>query len=358
MAKKKIVDETTTENVSNVSSVPSVPSLILSSYSQSVISGVRACVALNESALFIGETGTGKTTLVNELAKESGKKLHRVSVNGSMGVDEILGKWLAKEGSTYWIDGLLTRAVREGDWVIFDEMNAMLPEMGFAIHSLLDEARAITLAEKDGEVVKAHSDFRFFGSMNPSEDYAGTKEMNIALISRFAGVFYIDVFPIEEEVKVLRRHDVTEKNAISLVNLADQLRVMRKKGDMSTFISTRDIIQAGKLAGKGILLSDAITFSVFNKLTAEERDDLAGKSVFRNIVAVLPETEKEKSLRAEIETVKKAHHEYEKLYAETRVKHAETTKELNELKANPLSVISGLDPKTAQLLKTLGVLKS
>lgn len=349
--KVKAVEAAVTESASTVSD-------ILSNYNQSVVAGIRACINLNESVMLIGETGTGKTTLVSELAKEQEKVLHRVSVNGSMSVDEILGKWLAKDGSTYWIDGILTRAVREGHWVIFDEINAMLPEMGFALHSLLDDARTITLAEKDGELIKAHPDFRFFGGMNPSEDYAGTKEVNMALMSRFAGVFYIDVFPVEQEVKVLKRHNVTDSIANKLVNLAFQLRELRKKGDMSTFVSTRDIIQAGKLATSGLNFDQAVLFAVFNKLTEEERTDLGSKAIFKSIKEELPKTKEHLEAEAKLKGEKSVREEYEKAYKERGEALGKVQKELEELKKNPLVAgVAGLDPKTAQLLKTLGVIK-
>lgn len=350
MSAKKKVDETTTQTVS--------VNEVLSNYDQTIVAGIRACVALNESALLIGETGTGKTTLINELAKEEEKVLHRVSVNGSMSVDEILGKWLAKDGSTYWIDGILTSAVRNGHWVVFDELNAMLPEMGFALHSLLDDAKTITLAEKDGEVIKAHPDFRFFGSMNPSDDYAGTKEVNLALQSRFGGVFHIDVFPVEQEIKVLERHKISNDHALKLVNLAYRMRELRKKGDMSTFVSTRDIIQAGKLATAGLAFEQAVVFSVFNKLTAEEREDLTKKSEFKTFKAEVPKSEEVIALEKQLKSEKEAHATYEKAWKESKEAHAKAIAELAEIKKNPLAGVTGLDPKTQQLLKTLGVLKT
>lgn len=347
MATKK--KETTEEETKTITA-------ILSSYDERIIKGLRTCITLNESALLIGETGTGKTTLVNEFAKEQGKILHRVSVNGSMGVDEILGKWLAKDGSTYWIDGILTKAVREGHWVIFDELNAMLPEMGFALHSLLDDAKTITLAEKDGELVRAHDDFRFFGSMNPSDDYAGTKEVNMALMSRFGGVFYIDVFPSHHELAVLVRNKVDEGHATKLVNLAGQLRDMRQKGSLYTFVSTRDIIQAGKLATQGLELPLAVEFAIINKMTADEKIEVNKSSVMKDYLSgkMFVDPEMAKKLE-ELSKVKSSEEAYKKAYSEKNSEVAKLTKELADEKAKAKSAISvdGIDPRKLLLLKRL-----
>lgn len=339
-----------------MSTKTTTPNEILSNYDVRVIQGLKSCIALNESALLIGETGTGKTTLVNEFAKEQGKILHRVSVNGSMGVDEILGKWLAKDGSTYWIDGILTKAVREGHWVIFDELNAMLPEMGFALHSLLDDAKTITLAEKDGELVRAHEEFRFFGSMNPSDDYAGTKEVNMALMSRFGGVFYIEVFPTAHELQVLVRNKVQEDFATKLVNLAGALRDMRTKGDLYTFVSTRDLIQAGKLATNGLELPLAIEFAIVNKMTSDEKEELRKSTVMKDYLAgkafLDPEMVK---MTEELKVAKKNVDDYQKAWKEQKEMVGRLTKELTDEKAKAKSAISveGIDPRKLLLLKRL-----
>jgi midasin len=42
---------------------------------------IAQCVNLNESSLLVGETGTGKTTSVQELAKLLNKKLHVFNMN-------------------------------------------------------------------------------------------------------------------------------------------------------------------------------------------------------------------------------------------------------------------------------------
>lgn len=329
---------------------------VLSSYNPNVIAGIRACVESSQSALLIGETGTGKTTLLNELAKEVGKKLHRVSVNGNMGIDEILGKYLAKDGSTYWVDGILTKAVRNGDWVVFDELNAMLPEMGFALHSLLDDARCITLAEKDGEVVPAHKDFRFFGAMNDSENYAGTKDVNMALMSRFGGVFEIAVFSFAKEVEVLMRNSISGQVANTLCSVANELREMRKNGDILTFTSTRDLIQAGILNQKGVQIEHAMQFAMFNKLNTEEREEVAKNAL---IAKYIQGTEIYKSAR-EIELEEKVA-VMTKQIAENNKKHEEELKNyrdrINQLEPLAANQNYQLDAKKMEMLKALGVVK-
>lgn len=230
-----------------------------------------ACIKASRPALLIGETGTGKTSLLREIANLKKKKLVRVSVNGSMGIEEIIGKHLAKDGSTYWQDGVLTEAVRTGNWVVFDEINAALPEILFSLHSLLDDDRKLFLQEKDGEVVSPHKSFRFFATMNPTEDYEGTKEMNKALLSRFSAVLKISPIPEEHEHRFIDElipdGDRKEEFINTLFGIAGDIRKLKEEGRISHYPSMRDLVQASELFMKGLTPWHAICHAVINKMS-------------------------------------------------------------------------------------------
>ena len=53
-------------------------------------------VESNIPVLLIGETGTGKTTCIRDLARKHKRELIRVSLNGATSVEEIIGKWILK----------------------------------------------------------------------------------------------------------------------------------------------------------------------------------------------------------------------------------------------------------------------
>lgn len=80
--------------------------------------------------------------------------------------------------------GVLLQAVTDGEMVLVDEVNILIPEVTSLLHSLLDWQRCITVPGV-GEV-KAHPDFRLVAAMNVG--YMGTRPLNQAFRDRFRGV--------------------------------------------------------------------------------------------------------------------------------------------------------------------------
>ncbi|ODV86523.1 hypothetical protein CANARDRAFT_27715 [[Candida] arabinofermentans NRRL YB-2248] len=91
-----------------------------------------------------------------------------------------------------FIEGSLVKAVRNGEWLLLDEMNLASPETLDSISDLLSEEieqRNILLSEKgDIESIVAHNDFRIFGCMNPATD-VGKKDLPAGIRSRFTELY-------------------------------------------------------------------------------------------------------------------------------------------------------------------------
>lgn len=220
--------------------------------------------------LLIGETGTGKTSLVRHLAHKTKNAFVRVNHNGGTTVEDIVGRYLIDEKGTRWVDGVLIEAMKKGYWYLADEINAASAEINFVYHSLLDDDGRVVLVEKDHEVVIPHPNFRFFGAMNPPTDYAGTKELNKALLSRF-GVVKIDFCPPDIEAKiVVDRTGVTDIVAANMVKCAVDIRSLHAKQKSRFVLSTRDLIMWAmmyKVYGKYITAAET---SVLNKVGEED----------------------------------------------------------------------------------------
>src|SRR3990167_10513138 len=157
----------------------------------------------NMPVLLISESGTGKTSAIRYLAAKTKNGLRRVNLNGGTTADELVGRLLINDKGTYWVDGVLTEAMRKGEWIVLDEINAALPEVLFVLQSVLDDDGYLVLNEKDDkEIVQKHPNFRLFATCNPPE-YAGTKEMNKALLSRFAICINAEFPPAAKELEII-----------------------------------------------------------------------------------------------------------------------------------------------------------
>ncbi|KAL4440107.1 hypothetical protein ABPG75_003108 [Micractinium tetrahymenae] len=90
-----------------------------------------------------------------------------------------------------FVEGALVKAVREGWWLLLDEMNLAPAEALERIAGLLEEAGSggLVIAERgDAEGVPRHPNFRLFGAMNPATD-AGKRDLPAPLRNRFTEIW-------------------------------------------------------------------------------------------------------------------------------------------------------------------------
>lgn len=238
-----------------------------------ILEQVAIAVINSMPVLLIGETGTGKTSLVRHLAFKTKNAFVRVNHNGGTTVEDIVGRWIINQnGETVWVDGILVEAMKKGYWFLADEINAAGAEINFVYHSLLDDDSRIILAEKGNEVVIPHENFRFFGGMNPPTEYAGTKELNKALLSRFI-VVKTDFPAPDVEAKILvDRTGIALAAAEKMVECAGQIRITHGKQEVAFVFSTRDLLMWARMfkVYKKFLLSAEMT--VLNKVGLDDID--------------------------------------------------------------------------------------
>lgn len=238
-----------------------------------ILEQVAISISKDLPVLLIGETGTGKTSIIRHLAHKTKNAFVRVNHNGGTTVEDIIGRWIInQDGATIWMDGILVEAMKKGYWFLADEINAAGAEINFVYHSLLDDDKRVLLAEKGNEVVIPHENFRFFVGMNPPTEYAGTKELNKALMSRFI-VVKTDFPAPETEAKILvDRTGVTEEQANKMVECAGQVRIMHGKDEVRYVFSTRDLLMWATMFKiyKKFLLSAEMT--VLNKIGNDDID--------------------------------------------------------------------------------------
>lgn len=226
-------------------------------------------IAINKnlSCLLIGETGTGKTSIVKELAFKRSQPYVRINMTGFTTPDELIGTKSVKNGATYFEHGIITNAMQRGAMLVIDEVNATTPDCLFILHGLLDEDRRITLP--NGEIITPHENFRVFATCNP--DYEGTKSMNKAFIDRFPIILLIDTLAPKAEQKLLiDRTDIDNKLAEQLVVIATMARKDYVENKLSVFISTRSLLSVANLIKNDLTPRKAYETAVVQKTSNKD----------------------------------------------------------------------------------------
>jgi len=151
---------------------------------------VQACIPL----WLVGATGTGKSHETEALAARVGRTYHRIQGTGDMSVDDLLGGFSAKNGTTQFEHGPLPLAMKEGAVLNIDEITVIPSEVLFELQAVL-EGKPLVIKKNRGEVVTAAPGFCVIACDNTvglaeSPEYIGTKPMNEAFRDRFLFVHF------------------------------------------------------------------------------------------------------------------------------------------------------------------------
>ena len=218
-------------------------------------------VTLRQPCLLEGETATSKTSSIQFLAALTGHQLVRINLNGQTDTSELVGRYVPNESEVrlpvdelmrhlelledesrmilerartsdrrlthvekqqiaanegivppQWRfqEGLIPRALREGWWVILDEVNLAEPQVLERLNSVLERAPTLVLTEGPGTRfgptgdVPVHPDFRIFATMNPAE-YQGRSVLSPAYKDRWVATWQATA-PGELEYRQMLEH--------------------------------------------------------------------------------------------------------------------------------------------------------
>ena len=200
--------------------------------------------------LLWGPPRTGKSTISQTLVPG---QVERVTMHREQPVDDLLGGYCLKDGSTVWADGPAVRAMRRGHILVLDEVDKCSPENCCVQHALMDDPAAITLAS--GERVIAQPGYAVIATTN-----ALPSALSPAIYDRFDLILKADTLSAGLQRK--------------LGNLAAPAQNTVARGPVaynwSRPASVNLFIAAAKLRSKG--LSDETIASVL-ALDGKERTD-------------------------------------------------------------------------------------
>ncbi|MBX3628584.1 MAG: CbbQ/NirQ/NorQ/GpvN family protein [Nitrosomonas sp.] len=199
--------------------------------------------------LIKGPTGCGKTRFVMHMATRLGRPLHTVSCHDDLTAADLTGRYLLHGGETRWVDGPLTRAVREGGICYLDEIVEARKDVTVVLHPLTDDRRILPL-ERTGEVLQAPDQFMLVVSYNPGYQNI-LKSLKPSTRQRFVSISFDFPSPAVEARIIAAESGLPEPQCVSLAALAQRLRAL-KDVDLEEVVSTRLLIYCATLLKNGV----------------------------------------------------------------------------------------------------------
>lgn len=230
--------------------------------------------------LLKGPTGCGKTRFVEHMAAKLGKSLYTVACHDDLSAADLIGRYLLKGGETVWVDGPLTRAVREGGICYLDEVVEARKDVTVVLHPLTDTRRTLMI-DRTGEELTAPKGFMLVASYNPGYQNV-LKRLKPSTRQRFLSISFDFPNPEIEIAVVARESGLDAGRVAPLVRLAGHIRKLSGM-DLEEGASTRLLIYAATLMAGGMGVDHALEAAVIEPLS----DDADVQQSLRDLVSTI-----------------------------------------------------------------------
>ena len=237
---------------------PSIPF-----YGKEILEMAIAAILQGQNLLLTGPKATGKNILAENLAYIFNRPSYNVSFHVNTSSGDLIGTDTFEDNEVKLRKGSIYRCAEYGGFGILDEINMAKNDAVSVLHATLDYRRSIDVPGYDK--IDLHPAARFIGTMNYG--YAGTKELNEALVSRFLvidmpaqteetlGFIFKEMFP-----------DAKEKAVEQFVRLFLDLQLKALNSEISTkALDLRGLLAAMRIIKVGLSPALAVQMGVVNK---------------------------------------------------------------------------------------------
>jgi MoxR-like ATPase len=246
------------ESVKNRVTKPSIPF-----YGKEILEMSMAAILQGSNLLLSGAKATGKNILAENLAWIFGRPSYNISFNINTDSSSLIGTDTFKNNEVQLRKGSVYRCAEEGGFGIFDEINMAKNDAASVLHATLDHRRMIDVPGYDR--IDLHPAARFIGTMNYG--YAGTRELNEALVSRF---LVIDMPALSEEnlCRIIRHDypDIKDTALEAFTGLFLDLQTKAQNGEISTkSMDLRGLLSSLGTIRRGLTPWQAVQMGITNK---------------------------------------------------------------------------------------------
>ncbi len=247
-------------------------------YGREVWEQALSALLCGENLLLAGSKATGKNVLAENLAALFGRPSYNVSFHINMDASFMIGSDTFRDGQVVFRPGPVYESAARGGFCILDEINMARNEALAVLHSVLDFRRVINVPGYDS--IQVHGAARFIATMNYG--YAGTRELNEALASRFM-VIHMPEITEENLVKLLHREfpDMKKEYTQQFAGLFTDIGKKCRSGELTArVLDLRGLLDSIRLMHRGLSPLLALDMGLTNKTF-----DTYEQSLVRDIIA-------------------------------------------------------------------------
>lgn len=232
-------------------------------YGTNILEKAVTALLEGENLLICGDKATGKNVLAENLAWIFGRPIYNISFHVNTDSNSLIGTDTFKNNEVQLRKGPIYQCAQYGGFGILDEINMAKNDAVSVLHATLDYRRIMDVPGYDR--IKLHPATRFIATMNYG--YAGTKELNEALVSRFMVINMPSLTKDRLEQILQSIFPCIEPEALEQFSgLFLDLQLKAKNGEISTkAVDLRGLIGAIRLVSGGLRPADAIDMGITNK---------------------------------------------------------------------------------------------
>ena len=249
------------------------PKIFRGFYFPDFLSNLINRIRAKRNIFLSGESGTGKSDMIQKLADFYGQTLIRINFHQGVTESSLIGKYVVKNSETIFAYGLVPLCMKKGYWLLLDEIDYAEPEHTSVLQAVL-EGKELVITSNEGEIITPHPSFRVFATGNTTgrgdstDSYHGTNFMNSAFLDRWT---IFEMSYSKKEFKILDSIISDLELSKKIVKIFELFRTLKKNGDISNAVfSTRRIMNIGEALKMGDSISEAFKYEIFTRFNSEE----------------------------------------------------------------------------------------
>lgn len=179
-----------------------------------LLSRVLYSLVSNTRCWLHGHTGTGKSTLVEQVCARLQYPLRRVNFDSEITRMDLIGRdVLTRDGDatvSKFEEGILPQAMQTPCVLLCDEIDFVRPDVSYVAQRVLEAEGKLMLMEDGGRVVNAHPMFRIMATANTKGQgdehgmYSGARVQSMAFLERFTSWAQVEYMSRDSRRKLLK----------------------------------------------------------------------------------------------------------------------------------------------------------